>query len=94
VRVVGYILVTLGALWILFAGGCTLLGLIVTMSGVSGVGAESAGAWNTVWTVAGLGAVGIVPGALAIWGGRAILRRHDGQPRASRTPEAPTEGER
>jgi ABC-type Na+ efflux pump permease subunit len=70
-KIFGYILVTLGGLWTLLAGGCTLVFLANMVGSAGGGGAF----WATdLPMVLIFGAVGIVPGALILWAGLAILK--------------------
>ncbi len=71
---VGWLLTVLGVVWTLLAGGCTLVFLVSSIApiwGRSGSGAESL---QMLPLVLMFGSVGIVPGALILWGGIAIVR--------------------
>lgn len=69
VRVFGWLLVVLGGLWVLLAGGCTLAFM--------GMG-SSGGDVQTALTFLGIGAVCILPGAGLLYGGSVILRKRKG----------------
>ncbi len=78
-RAVGYVLATLGFLWTLLTGGCTLLfvagslGSMVTRSGDAGM----------LGLALMIGLPGILPGALMLWGGWALLRKTRATPPSS-----------
>ena len=67
---VGWLVTVLGALWTLLAGVCTLYFVGDSVGSMARGGSD-----NGILGVALLfGAIGIVPGALILWGGIAILR--------------------
>lgn len=70
-RIFAYVLLVVGALWILLAGGCSLAFL--------GMGASQAkgGDLSVLLTFLGIGAVCILPGVGMLYGGWAILRKRN-----------------
>ncbi len=68
-----WLLVVLGAVWTVLAGGCTL---VFVVQGIAPLLQHKSGdeAAAMLPLVAMFGAVGIVPGALILWAGIAILR--------------------
>jgi hypothetical protein len=68
-RAFAYILLVVGGLWILLAGGCTLAFL-----GMGGNG-STGGDMSVLLTFLGLGAVCILPGVGLFYGGWVILRK-------------------
>ena len=74
-RAVGALLVLAGALWTVFAGGCTLIAIVQSVSGMAGSHGESISQFAPLLgLILIVGSVGIVPGALILWGGISILR--------------------
>ena len=67
-RVLAWLLLLLGCVWTLFAGGCTLL--IASFALLQGGGSST----NGLPGLLSIGALATAPGVLMIWGGIAILR--------------------
>ncbi len=69
-QALGWIFIVLGGLWTLFAGGCTLFGLVALL-----VSNSSQTVVISLPSILATGAISVAPGALMLWGGLAILRR-------------------
>ncbi len=81
----GWLLVVLGGVWTLLTGGCSLF--FVVSGAMSAVGGRpSASELNLLPLYLALGAAGVVPGALILWGGLTVLKD---QRRPTTTPERP-----
>ena len=75
-RTLGYLFLTIGALWTLTTGGCSAFFLVMGVT--QGGGIYGPGAMIVLALV--VGAVITAPGALLLWAGLAMLRRN---PRAT-----------
>ena len=69
--VVGRLLMVLGVLWMLLAGGCTVLGALYAL-------ADVASGPDGLFNVAVAGGVGIVMGLMLFFGGREMALRGRG----------------
>ena len=81
-RMFGYLLVTLGGLWTLLSGGCSIFLLVLVVGEVSAArtGQSMGAALESIMSAAPVALVILAPGALMLWGGLAILRNGRNRP--------------
>ncbi len=66
-KVIGWLLITVGGLWVLFTGGCSLLVLGSAFQGHTDAG--------SVLPLLAIGLVCVAPGALTLWAGLRMIRK-------------------